>query len=168
MEAIEQLTQIDYLILILGFFAILFALKEIIEIFSYFKNKFRIKTGVEVDKETLENRISTLEKHDRWQYNEISKISQGIDEIKDQLNERDIKDKAKTVATLRNQLYDLHSKFVERGYVDKSGLKTFLELGKIYEDAGGNDVYHDKLKPEIMKLPIKELSLDGITIDDTV
>ena len=70
------------------------------------------------------------------------------------MDERDIKDKAKTVATLRNQLYDLHSKFTERGSVDKSGLKTFLELGKIYEDAGGNDVYHDKLKPEVMNLPI--------------
>ena len=43
---------------------------------------------------------------------------------------------------------------MERGSVDKSGLKTFLELGKIYEDAGGDDVYHDKLKPEVMNLPI--------------
>ena len=154
MGAIEQLTQIDYLILILGFFAILFALKEIIEILSYFKKKFRIKTGSEEDKESIESRISTLEKHDKWQYNEISKISKGIDDIKEQLKERDIKDKAKTVATLRNQLYDLHNKFMERGYVDKSGLKTFLELGKIYEDAGGDDIYHDKLKPEIMNLPI--------------
>ena len=154
MNAIENLSQINYLLVILGFFAILFATKEIIEIISYFKKKFRIKTGSEEDKETLEERISTLEEHDKWQYNEISKISKGIDDIKEQLKERDTKDKAKTVATLRNQLYDLHSKFVERGYVDKSGLKTFLELGKIYEDAGGDDIYHDKLKPEIMRLPI--------------
>lgn len=154
MGAIEYATQINYILVILGFFAILFAIKEIIEIFSYFKKKFRIKTGADEDKETLEERIATLEKHDRWQYNEISKISKGIDDIKEQLKERDIKDKAKTVATLRNQLYDLHNKFMERGYVDKSGLKTFLELGKIYEDAGGDDIYHDKLKPEIMNLPI--------------
>ena len=154
MGAIEYATQINYILVILGFFAILFAIKEIIEIFSYFKKKFRIKTGADEDKETLEERIATLEKHDRWQYNEISKISKGIDDIKDQLKERDIKDKAKTVATLRNQLYDLHNKFMERGYVDKSGLKTFLELGKIYEDAGGDDIYHDKLKAEIMNRPI--------------
>ena len=154
MGAIEYATQINYILVILGFFAILFAIKEIIEIFSYFKKKFRIKTGADEDKETLEERIATLEKHDRWQYNEISKISKGIDDIKEQLKERDIKDKAKTVATLRNQLYYLHNKFMERGYVDKSGLKTFLELGKIYEDAGGDDIYHDKLKPEIMNLPI--------------
>lgn len=97
MGAIEQLAQIDYLILILGFFAILFALKEIIEILSYFKKKFRIKTGLEEDKETLENRISTLEKHDKWQYSEISKISQGIDEIKDTLLRDNIEKKRKII-----------------------------------------------------------------------
>lgn len=156
METIEKLAQVDYVLVILGLFSILFGIKEIIEIFSYFKTRFRIKTGAEEDKETVENRIATLEKHDNWQYKEISKISQGIEDIKNTLIQKDIKDKAKTVATLRNQLYDLHGKFVERGSIDKSGLKTFLELGKIYEDAGGDDVYHDKLKPEVMALPIQD------------
>lgn len=156
MEAIEKLTQIDYLMVILGFFAILFAIKEIIEIFSYFIKKFRIKTGVNEDKETIENRLKILEKHDNWQYQEILKISNGIDDIKDNLTKREIKDKAKTVATLRGQLYGLHEKFVTKEYIDKSGLKTFIELGKIYESAGGDDIYHDKLYPEVMSLPIKE------------
>ena len=97
-----------------------------------------------------------MEKHDNWQYHEITKISQGVDDIKNSLIEKDIKDKAKTVATLRSQLYDLHSKFVEQGYIDKSGLKTFTELGSIYEAAGGDDIYHDKLKPEVLSLPIKD------------
>lgn len=35
------------------------------------------------------------------------------------------------------------------------GLKTFLEMGKLYEDAGGNDIYHSKLLPEITALEIK-------------
>ena len=96
MGAIEYATQINYILVILGFFAILFAIKEIIEIFSYFKKKFRIKTGADEDKETLEERIATLEKHDRWQYNEISKISKGIDDIKEQLKESR-KNKAKKI-----------------------------------------------------------------------
>lgn len=154
MNAITELANYNWFIILLAICTMAFAAKEIIEIVTYFKKKFRIKTGADTDKETIDGRIATLEKHDKWQYNEISKISKGIDEIKDRLDERDIKDKAKTVATLRNQLYDLHSKFMEKGSVDKSGLKTFLELGKIYEDAGGNDVYHDKLKPEVMNLPI--------------
>ena len=156
MGAIENLAKIDYVLVIMSIFAILFGAKEIIEIISYFKNRLRIKTGIDQDKETLEDRISTLEKNDNWQYKEITKISKGIDEIKDSLSNKEIKDKAKTVATLRTQLYDLHGKFVERGYIDKSGLKTFLELGTIYEDAGGDDIYHDKLKPEVIALPIKE------------
>ena len=85
MGSIEKLAQIDYLLVILGFFAILFATKEIIEIFSYFKKKLRLKTGIDEDKETIENRIKTLEKHDNWQYQEILKISKGIDDIKDNL-----------------------------------------------------------------------------------
>nr|DAU10497.1 MAG TPA: hypothetical protein [Caudoviricetes sp.] len=156
MDNIENLTRIDYSTVFLWIFMLLFAIKEFIELFSYFKKRFRIKTGVDTEKETIEGRISKLETHDKWQYNEISKISKGIDEIKSSLAQKEIKDKAKTVATLRTQLYDLHNKFVERGYIDKSGLKTFTELGSIYESAGGNDIYHDKLKPEVLSLPIKD------------
>lgn len=158
MDNIENLTRIDYSTVFLWIFILLFAIKEFIELFSYFKKRFRIKTGVDTEKETIEGRISKLETHDKWQYNEISKISKGIDEIKSSLAQKEIKDKVKTVATLRSQLYDLHSKFVEQGYIDKSGLKTFTELGSIYESAGGNDIYHDKLKPEVLSLPIKDES----------
>ena len=97
MNAIENLIQINYLLVAIEFMAILFAIKEIIEIFSYFKKKFRIKIGSEEDKETLEERISTLEKHDKWQYGEISKISQGIDDIKDRLLNKEIEDMRKTI-----------------------------------------------------------------------
>lgn len=154
MATITELTRINLVVFLLALCTVAFAIKEIIEVISYFKNKFRIKTGFDEDKETIEDRIKTLEKHDKWQYNEISKISQGIEDIKNILDERDNKDKEKTIATLRNQLYDLHGKFIDRGNIDQSGLKTFLELGKIYEDAGGDDIYHDKLKPEIMNLQI--------------
>nr|DAJ86249.1 MAG TPA: hypothetical protein [Bacteriophage sp.] len=156
MEAIEKLTQLNYILIFLGFFAILFGIKEIIEICLYFKKRFRIKFGREEDKEIIEDRILVLEKHDNWQYKEISKMSKGIDDIKCQLTEKERADKERTVATLRNQLYGLHTKFSEKGYVDNSGLKTFTELGKIYEAAGGDDIYHEKLKPEVLALPIHD------------
>ncbi len=97
MSQIQDLTQINYIIVIIGFFTLLFAFKEAIEIFSYFKKKFRIKIGTEEDKETIEDRIATLEKHDKWQYNEISKISKGIDGIQEQLLHKDIEDMRKTI-----------------------------------------------------------------------
>ena len=154
MDEIEALFNLPYPTIIMGVFIFILGIDKIVYLFLKIKKILRIKFGFEEDRKTIEDRITILEKHDNWQYNEISKISKGIDEIKSSLAQKEINDKAKTVATLRSQLYDLHSKFVERGYVDKSGLKTFLELGKIYEDAGGDDIYHDKLKPEIMNLPI--------------
>lgn len=157
MDAIENLFSLDYPTIIMGVFIIILGVDKIVFLLVKAKKVLRIKFGYEEDKETIEDRITTLEKHDNWQYKEISKISQGIDDIKDTLVQKEIKDKAKTVATLRNQLYDLHGKFTERGYIDKSGIKTFLELGNIYEDAGGDDIYHDKLKPEVLCLPIKEV-----------
>lgn len=156
MEEIKALLNLNYSSIIIGIFIILLGVDKIIFLFGQFKTKFRIKFGFEEDKKTIEERITVLEKHDNWQYREISKISTGIDEIKQSLVQKEIKDKQQTVATLRNQLYDLHGKFVDRGYIDRSGLKTFLELGKIYEEAGGDDIYHDRLKPDIMSLMIKE------------
>ena len=97
MNAITELTKINRAVFLLTLCTIAFAAKEIIEIISYFKRKLRIKTGYEEDKETSEDRIATLEKHDKWQYNEISKISKGIDEIKDRLLNKEIEDMRKTI-----------------------------------------------------------------------
>lgn len=160
MEAIKEITQINYSVMFLWIFAVIFAVKEIIETASYFKKKFKIKTGLDETKETLEERIAVLEKHDKRQYEEISKISNGVESIKNSLELKEKRDNAKTIATLRTQLYDLHEKFMSRGVIDKSGLKTFLELGKIYEEAGGNDIYHEKLKPEIMELQINSEKIE--------
>lgn len=97
MEAVQALTKINWITFCITLFAIAFAIKEIIEIVGYFKKKLRIKTGFDEDKETLEERIATLEKHDKWQYNEISKISQGIDDIKNTLLEDNIEKKRKSI-----------------------------------------------------------------------
>ena len=158
MDEIEALFNLPYPTIIMGMFIFILGIDKIVYLFLKIKKILRIKFGFEEDKKTIDDRITILEKHDNWQYNEISKISKGIDEIKSSLAQKEIKDKAKTVATLRSQLYDLHSKFVKQGYIDKSGLKTFTELGSIYESAGGNDIYHDKLKPEVLSLPIKDES----------
>ena len=97
MEAIQTLTQVNWIAFCITLFAVAFAIKEIIEIVGYFKKKLRIKTGFDEDKETLEERIATLENHDKWQYNEISKISQGIDDIKNTLLEDNIEKKRKSI-----------------------------------------------------------------------
>ena len=131
MGTIENLTQVDYLLFVLWFFAILFGIKEIIEILSYFKKKFRIKTGTEEDKETLEDRIATLEKHDKWQYNEISKISQGIDDIKDALLKDNIEKKRKSILDFCSSLSN-NQKQNNEAFNDI--FRTYAEYEQILKD----------------------------------
>ena len=56
-------------------------------------------------------------------------------------------------------LYEMNSRrnkdFVSQGFVTPDGLKTFLEMGKLYEHCGGNDIYHSKLLPEVEALEIR-------------
>ncbi len=156
MGAIENVTHINLILVFLGFFAILFAAKEIIEIFSYFKKKFRIKTGNEEDKETVENRIKTLEKHDNWQYQEILKISKGIDDIKKSLDVNEKETNQRIIVQYGAELYNLHSKFMAQKYITRAGLETFQLLADTYIACGGNHSIKGKIIPEVMALPIKE------------
>ena len=155
METIENLTQVDYLLFVLWFFAILFGVKETIEILSYFKKKFRIKTGTEEDKETLEDRIATLEKHDKWQYNEISKISQGIDDIKDALLKDNIEKKRKSIldfcSSLSNNQKQNNEAFndIFRTYAEYEQIlkDNKLENGQAEESMKFiREKYHEKLR----------------------
>ncbi len=136
-------------------FCFIFFLEKFIKAITFLAEKWGIKTKKITEKEELYERINKLEKHDKWQYDEILKISNGIVDIKELILEKEKQDNAQTVAVLRTQLWDMHSKLVKQQYVNVSDLKTFTELGKFYESKGGNDIYHDKLYPEIMSLEIR-------------
>ena len=127
MGSIEKLAQIDYLLVILWFFAILFAAKEIIEIFSYFKKKFRIKTGSEEDKSTIEDRIATLERHDNWQYKEITKMSKGIENIESELLDNNLERK-------RKYILDFCSSLSNGQKQNKEAFNNVFKTYKKYED----------------------------------
>ena len=156
MDNIENLIRIDYFTVFLGIFVILFSMKEFIELVLYFKKRFRIKTGVDTERETIEGRISKLETHDKWQYNEISKISKGIDEIKKRLDLTEKENNQRIIVQYGAELYNLHSKFMEQKYVTRAGLETFDLLAQTYLKCGGNHSIKGKIIPEVMALPIHD------------
>lgn len=128
------------------------AIKEIIELVNWFKDYFKkifVKSN-EIDKreKSIEERVAKLEEHDTKQYEVLNQIKDLVEQLSVKSNER-------TIATCRSTLFRLHKEFTSQGYVTPEGLKTFTEMGKVYEDAGGNDIYHDKLYPEVLALEIK-------------
>ena len=83
------------------------------------------------------------------------RLEEKLDELTARMQEHNKIDDERTVASFRSKIYRLHGEFMTKGYVTKSGLKTFAECVGIYTLAGGNDIVHDKLEKEVLELPIK-------------
>lgn len=76
----------------MGLFIIILGIDKIVSLLKRVKSILRIKFGYEEDKESIEDRISILERHDNWQYKEISKISQCVTDIDKRMLDKDIDD----------------------------------------------------------------------------
>ena len=85
---------------------------------------------------------------------DVNSLREELKELRQMLQEYIKTDNEKTIATLRTSLWRMHKIFVEQDYVTPDALKTFMEEGKVYEKAGGNDIYHEKLLPEVLALDI--------------
>lgn len=75
--------------------------------------------------------------------------------LKEMLQQFADEENKNTVAMMRSSLWRLHKDFMTQGFVTPDGLKTFMEMGGRYEHSGGNDIYHDKLLPEVEGLEIR-------------
>ena len=97
MDTIENLFSLDYPSIIMGFFIIILGVDKIIFLLAKVKKALRIKFGFEEDKKTIEDRITVLEKHDNWQYKEITKMSKGIENIETELLDNNLERKRKYI-----------------------------------------------------------------------
>lgn len=127
MKYIEAVFNQNYASVILAVFLLLFAIKEAIDLISYFKKQGRIKTGSEQDKENVENRLITLEKHDKWQYKEISKMSKGIENIESELLDNNLERK-------RRYILDFCSSLSNGQKQNKEAFNNVFKTYKKYEE----------------------------------
>lgn len=97
MDEIKALMNLDFPTVILGVFIIILGLDKIVFLIQKAKKTLRVKLGYEIDKETLDKRIDTLEKHDNWQYKEITKMSEGIENIESELLDNNLERKRKYI-----------------------------------------------------------------------
>lgn len=92
MEDLQNLFNLNFASIIIGLFIIILGIDKIVSLLKRVKSILRIKFGYEEDKESIEDRISILERHDNWQYKEISKISQCVTDIDKRMLDKDIDD----------------------------------------------------------------------------
>lgn len=165
MNAIENLSEVNYFLLILGFFAVLFAVKEVIEILSYFKKKLGVKFGFEDDKGRIEKRIETLEKHDNWQYGELTKISEMVEHIREEVTLMRTQRDGDKLAEYKDKVGQSYRYYKQRKYSDKEPIPYWNHMEKEalegliaqYEAHGGkNSFVHSVVEPEMQTWKVIE------------
>ena len=127
MDTIENLFSLDYPSIIMGFFIIILGVDKIIFILAKVKKALRIKFGFEEDRKTIEDRITILEKHDNWQYKEITKMSKGIENIETELLDNNLERK-------RKYILDFCSSLSNGQKQNKEAFNNVFKTYKKYED----------------------------------
>lgn len=159
MSDIKELVNIDVVSVSLSLFFIAFGVKQLIEIITYFKNKFKIKTVIGENKEleenrlkSIEGRIETLERHDKWQYEEITKISKGVSDISIKLSDMCKEIDETEMAKLKDSIVSYYKKYKELGEWTELESEAFWDLFKRYEAHGGNGYVHSVIEPVMREL----------------
>lgn len=155
-EIIENYTLVEIIIFLL---LAVTAVKGAIEGFKYIKGLFdnyhTKKSGEEKKEQTVDERITKLEEHDKWQYNELQIQSAVLMELKQMLVEMKAENDKNVIATNRHALNQIATKVIQRGYITQTEYETFKDLSDIYLAKGGNHTMKDKIIPEVLNLPIK-------------
>ena len=160
--------------LIVGIIITFIAIKEIYGSIKWIKDRFEgyheEKNKIEEHDDNIESRISTLEKHDKWQYNQLEGlkaqltdltqlVKENHTDIHNQLTELSKNNKEIAVASLRDTINRIHRYAISKGRITHQDLLTFTEAVKTYRDAGGDGMVDEKLYPEVISLPISDEQL---------
>lgn len=105
MDAVRELSNINLGYVFVSVVVIIVAYKFICDLIDWMKKRWRIKTGKEEDKESIEKRISTLEKHDKSQYEKMNEIITAIDEINGNLVDFEIQNYRFEILDMASAIY---------------------------------------------------------------
>ena len=184
LELIEKLDGIGWIDVVLAFVLIVVLIPTAIESWNRFISKLGYEPKkslrekeidaafIKLENELKNNQEALYDRQERYHQqsidirDQLKKDQSRLAESQEKLNS-DIRsltemfenymkiDNKRTIATLRSSLWRMHREFIDHGYVTPDGLKTFKEMGEVYEEAGGDDIYHEKLMPEVMALEIR-------------
>lgn len=145
--------------------------KDIYQGIKWVKDRFEgyheEKNKIEEHDDDIENRISKLEKHDKWQYGQLEDlkvqlanltqlVKENHTDIHNQLTELNKNNKEIAVASLRDTINRIHRFAMSKGCISHQDLLTFTEAVRIYRESGGDGMVDEKLYPEVMSLPISD------------
>lgn len=184
MELLEQINGIGWYAIAMSIFVIVLGVPKAVKAWKDFKDSTGLISQKTIKERQLEERLQRIEKRitdvdkrvtdtSNLYENRLTgyhgqsieirgqladkqdELNNKVDSLTDMFSQFINRENETTVAMFRSSLWRLHRDFTQQGFVTPDGLKTFMEMGKVYTAAGGNDIYHEKLLPEVEALEIR-------------
>ena len=107
-------------------------------------------------KQKQEERIETLENHDKQQSEEILKIEDEITKIIALLENIKETQSSTIRETNKGVIFRIYHDVIRQGSISQTELDRFMEAVEIYKKEGGDGVVDEKICPEVLKFPIEK------------
>lgn len=162
MSEISEMLNLNWMTVLVGIFVLLFAVKEIIEIVGFFKNRYHFSTANEQKINSIEERLSELERRNDKQDETLVDIKDCLHRIED--NQQKSEERQQKVEEQNNEtfkgllgerLYSLHHRFTQQESITNVDYETFSTLSEDYTKRKGNHSIKNKIIPEVNNLPLK-------------
>lgn len=170
MNAIKELTTLDFSLVFVSVFIILIGIKAIVSLFEWFIEKLGLETkGMRKKKEehnlliqTSQGLIQLQEKHeesvrqsirhDEIIKADISSLTDKVNEIADTLSDMQKKDNETKLKELKGSLIRYYHKYKDIGEWSKLEKDAFWDLFDDYENRGGDGYIHTIVEPAMREL----------------
>ena len=170
MEAIIELTKVEFSSVFISVFVILIGIKGIVSLFEWIIEKLGLETKWikqnrkyrELLKQTSDNLIALQNQqqadrevstqHDKMIKKDLSKLSDTVDGIVLTLEEMQRKDNETELKRLKDSLVRYYNKYKDIGEWSKLEKDAFWDLFDDYEQRGGNGFIHSIVEPVMREL----------------
>ena len=123
---------------------------------NFYQSQLKYKQPSQDLRGRLEEKYDTAIDQSTKAFLEIKKTLETIQIMQESQAKYEERDRERSIVVLRSSIWNLYNEFVTQGYTTQAGLEVFIETCDLYERDGGNGVVANKLKPEVLELPIKD------------
>ncbi len=141
---------------IMAFFLMLFIIKEVFELWKWYKGRADDYHKSKSEKEDFEEKVNHLEADVLNTTKLMVDIQNTLEALHKRLDEYETDRREDFVVSSRATLYRLYDEFNPREELSLSEFETFSNLADRYLANGGNGVFRNKIIPEIREKPIKD------------
>ncbi len=145
----------DPITLLASFFIVVFAVKECMEIWKYFKSRGKEMYDKDAEISIMKTEIEGVKATQVQQGNALHEVQDSLGDIADMIKALEVERKADSVAQGRAMLYDLYNQLKDRETLTLGEYEVIQDVFNRYEKSGGNGTFK-KISHVLLSKPIEE------------